>query len=122
MAAITRSIWVPPRAGRPASSCTVSIPDGLPGRTTPTRTIKRVADSLAVDPARLRLLFQGVRDQAQSGTNTARFLGNWGWWRGAQAHPNRTRREAQYPSGSSTICPAGRGKGLFSHAEVLRYR
>src|SRR5260370_6969608 len=67
MAGITRSIWVPPRAGGRASSCTASIPDGLPGRTTPTRTIKRVADRLQVDPAGLRALFQGVRDQAQSG-------------------------------------------------------
>src|SRR5713101_2531880 len=65
MAAITRPIWVPPRAGRRVSSCTASILDGLPERTTPTRTIKRVADSLPVDP-RLPSLFQGVREQAQS--------------------------------------------------------
>ena|SRR6266853_6256891 len=97
MAGITRSIWVPPRAGRRASSCTASILDGLRGRTTPTRTIKRVADGLQVDPTGLRSQFQGVRDQAQSGNKYGEILGQLGLVEGAQAHPSRARREAQYP-------------------------
>src|SRR5258708_30057049 len=119
MAGITRSIWVPPRAGRRASSCTASIPEGLRERTTPARTIKRVADRLQVDPAGLRSRFQGVRDQAQSGNKSGEILWQPGLVEGAQAHPSRNRLEAMHPFESSTISPAGRGKGLFSHAEVL---